>query len=156
MIIKNDWAEDPWEWDKTGKIVVYGLSGVSNKDIKKVIKNINEVIIEFSLPLLVKIDDTNKKDELEQIVKNCSNKNEIDFYKLEEELNRRRKLSEFLPWGIVVVVNTEYSFKKYPHDKPAIYGMGNYTGLMVIKSEFVHINRITKHEFGQHDRVRSP
>jgi hypothetical protein len=70
---------DNWDWEKTGKIQVYGLSGVSDNEIENVIKIISEVINEFTLPLSVKKGDTHKNEDIEQLILQCSDNNEIDF-----------------------------------------------------------------------------
>lgn len=139
-------VEEPWEWDKTGKIHVYGLSEVSNNEIENVTEIITKVINEFTLPLSVKKGNTYKKDDLEQLLQQYSDKDEIDFDNLENELNKRRRETEFLPCGLVIIVNDNYSFKKYHGLRRAKYGMGNYTGLIVIKRKYIKI--ATKHEFG--------
>ncbi|WP_048190507.1 hypothetical protein [Methanobacterium sp. SMA-27] len=148
-IIKSYWSLDgpePWGWEETGKIHVYGLSGVSNNEIEKVIEIITEVINGFSLPLSVKKGNIDKKDDLEQLVKLCSYTDEIDFEYLEKALNRRRKETKFLPYGVVIVVNQSYSFKQSNHEV-AIYGISSSNqGLIVIKRK--HIGIATKHEFG--------
>lgn len=138
-------GQEPWKWDETGKIRVYGLSEVSDSEIEKLIKITTEVINEFSLPLSVEKGNTHQKDELEQYVKQCSDENEIDFELLEEEVNRQRRENKFLPCGLIIIVNDSYSFKERLNER-AFYGNGSYEGLIVIKREYVNI--ATKHEFG--------
>lgn len=138
-------GQEPWEWDKTGKIRVYGLSGVSYNEIETVIEIITGVINQFSLPLSVQKGNTHKKDEVEQLVKHCSEEDEIDFNYLEEELDRLRRETKFLPCGLIIVVNETYSFKESSHER-AVYGSASYEGVMVVKREYIDI--ATKHEFG--------
>ena len=136
-----------WEWYETRKIRVYGLSGVSNNEKDKVIEIITEVINEFVLPFSIKKGDINKNDDIEQLLQQCSNNAEIDFNKLEDELNRKRREVSFLPFGVVIIVNDAHSFKEFSHDMdPAFYACASYEGLMVIKSKY--IDKATKHEFG--------
>lgn len=148
---KGAWIlEEPWEWDKTGKIQVYSLSETSDDEVNNVIEIITNVITEFALPLVVEKGNAREKDDLDQLVQKYSDQNEIDFNKLENELNRRRREAqgretEFLPCGIVLVVNDKYSFKKYNGLRRAIYGMGNYNGLIVIRRKYINA---TRHEFG--------
>lgn len=134
-----------WEWEKTGKIYVYGLSRVSNNEIERVIDIINDVLTEFALPLSVKNGNThNKKDDFEQLIRQCSdNDGKIDFESLEEEINRLRREDKILPYGIVILVDeTKYSFK----DPEAVYGSASPEGVIVIRK--IYINEATKHEFG--------
>lgn len=137
-------GQDRWEWENTGKIQVYGLSDILNNDIEQVIRIIAELINEFNLPLSVLIGETGK-DDLVQLLKQCSDNNEIDFNYLEEELNRRRRKSEFFPYGVVIIVNDSYLFKQPKHEK-AIYGSATNEGLIVIKREY--IDKAMKHELG--------
>lgn len=99
---------------------------------------VNKIINEFSLPLLIEVGSPSEVDILEHLIQECSCKKEIDFDYLEEELNKCRKEADFLPDGVIIVVNDTYTFKQPPHET-ARYGMSTYEGLIVIKREYIDI-----------------
>jgi len=138
-------GQERWEWEETGKIHVYDLSGVSDNEIEKVISIINEIIDEFALPLSVKKGDILKKDDLKQLIQQCSNKDEIYFYYLEEELNKKRRETEFFPCGVIIVISNTCNIEECGHER-AVYGCSTSEGLMVLKRKYIDI--ATKHEFG--------
>ncbi len=135
-----------WEWEKTSKIFVFGLSNVSDDEVDETVNIINRVIKEFNLPLLEENRNIHKKRDLKYIVdlvQKCSDEGRLDFYLLEKELYKLRNTQGILPDGIVILVNdAEYCFK----DPKAVYGSGSPEGLIVIRKK--HINKPTvRHEF---------
>lgn len=146
---KNYWKTEGeyWVWEKTGEVYVYGLSGVSNIDIEKVVSIIDDVINEFKLPVIIKNGNKHKKEDLihiEKLLRDCLYEGRyIDFDLLERKLERFRKEKEILPYGIIILVDdTQYKFKV----PEAIYGSGSPEGLIVICKRY--IDDATKHEFG--------
>lgn len=142
---------DYWKWERTGEIYVYGLLGLGDNEIERVVGIVNDVIKEFKLPLKVENGNKCKKEDLlpvEKLFQLCvHNHRDIDFHLLEKELETLRTENRKLPYGLIVLVDdTRYEFKNPPDtNQPAIYGCSTPEGLIVIRKKY--IDDATKHEF---------
>lgn len=142
---------DYWEWERTGEIYVYGLLGLGDNEIERVVGIVNDVIKEFKLPLKVKNGNKCKKEDLIQVEKLFQlcvrNHSDIDFPLLEKELETLRIKKRELPYGLIILVDdTLHKFRNLPGtSQPAIFGCSTPDGLIVIRKK--HIDDATKHEF---------
>lgn len=148
----------PWEWERTKEIAVFTIDdkGISVKFA--VIKEIRELLKEFSI--LLEVTDGNFKhiEDLQQILAllNGSIKNaKIDYEKFEKDLRIIRDKGR-LPYGMVIVIDKDrYEFYNPLKQRDrAIYGIGVCDGLVIlrhthkesVRHELAHMLGLTHHE----------
>lgn len=144
----STYKETPrWRWEDLKQLYVYGLSGISNEDIKRAIKIVGVVIEEFNLQLTIDNGNVVKQDDIpliDKLLKNCLYKDrKIDTQCFELGLDKLRIEDDILTYGILVLVDdTRYEFK----DPEMIYEFGISDCVSIIRKRW--IEKATKHEFG--------
>lgn len=138
-----------WEWEKTRDVVVFSTDDSISQEKHVIIKELEEVLGEFSIPLGVIDGNLEYSKDVMQILAlldSSIKSSEIDCEEFENELHKVREKGR-LPYGVVVIIDkTKYEFYQPPKlNERAIYGWGVPDGLVLLR--FTHREAL-RHEFG--------
>ena len=140
-----------WNWEKSGGIYVYGLSGVSKKDIENAINLAKEALEELGLPLVVMSGNKHRKGDLpiiEKLLRESLREGGcIDYDLFKDKIYELKEEEDKLPYGIIILVDDYYEFCHKPNEREQpVYGYGTCDGIAIIRKSY--IPTVTKHEIG--------
>ena len=138
-----------WKWERSKEVAIFAMSSKAKQEKLAVVKELEGVLKEFSIPL--NVTDGNSKcgedvELIQTLLDSSIKNNEINYDDFEKELLKTRKESR-LPYGLVVLVDKDkYTFYQPPEQKErAIYGVGVPDGVVIL----CHTHReAVRHEFG--------
>ena len=138
-----------WEWERSKKVAVFAVDSKVEQEKLAVVKELEGVLKEFSIPLDV-IDGNLKHAEdvelIQTLLDSSIKDNEINYDEFEWEIRKARKEGR-LHYGLVILVDKDkYTFYHPPWQKePAIFGVGVQDGVVIL----THTHRgAVRHEFG--------
>jgi len=138
-----------WKWERSKEVAIFAMSSKVEQEKLAVVKELEGVLKEFSIPLDV-IDGNFKRGEdtaqIQTLFDISIKDNEINYDEFEGELLKAREEGQ-LPYSLVVLVDKgKYTFYHPPGQKErAIYGVGVPDGVVILR----HTHReAVRHEFG--------
>jgi len=138
-----------WEWERSKEVAVFALDSKVEQEKLAVVKELEGVLKEFSIPLNV-IDGNLKRGEdvalIQTLLESAIKDNEINYDEFDRALLKVREVVQ-LAYGLVVLVDKyKYTFNQPPgQNERAIYGVSVSSGMMILR----HTHReAVRHEFG--------
>lgn len=149
-----------WEWERSKEVVVFAVDSKVEQEKPAVVKELEGVLREFSIPIDL-IDGNLKRGEdvelIQTLLDSSIKDNEINYDEFEWEIRKVRKEGR-LPYGLVVLADKDkYTFYHPPGQKePAIFGIGVPDGVVIlththreaVRHEFGHVLRLLSHHEG--------
>ncbi len=138
-----------WEWEKSNEVAVFTLDSKVEQIKPVVMKEVKEVLKEFSLPIDVTDGNLKSGEDMAQIqalFESSINFNQINYDEFQGKLLKAREGGR-LPFGLIVLVDKDHYTFYHPSQQmePAIYGVGVSDGLVILR----HTHReAVRHEFG--------
>ncbi len=143
---------------RTKEVAVFAIDDKGNSLKSAVIKELGELLREFSIPLDVTDGNLKRSEDVQQIqalLRGSTKNAKIDYDKLERDLRNVRD-KERLPYGVVILIDkNRYEFYNPPSQRDrAIYGIGVCDGLVIlrhthkesVRHEFAHMLGLPHHE----------
>ncbi len=138
-----------WKWERSKEVAVFAVDSKVEQEKPAVVKEVEGVLKEFSIPLDV-VDGNLKRGVdvalIQTLLDSSIKDNEINYDEFEIELLKARQEGR-LPYGLAVLVDKDkHTFYHPPwQEKPAIFGIGVPDGLMIL----MHTHRgAVRHECG--------
>lgn len=138
-----------WGWERSKEVAVFAVDNKVEQEKAVVIKELEEVLKEFSIPIDVVNGNLRHRDDgalIQTLFDDSMKDNRIDSDEFEQAVRKVREDGR-LPYGLVVLADKDkYEFYEPPGQKePAIYGGGVPDGMVILR--YTHREAV-RHEFG--------